>query len=312
MKLKLKLLGAAFLTLAASPAWAIDDGPRAYFPLPTGTTNFNLMGIFLDTNSSIDSSTAIPGFEGHLDIGVAQFTHLLNVAGRSAAVFAVVPFGEVRGKAVVPGPLGKPQTVSSSSSGLGDVSFGTVIGLVNSPALTREQFAKQPTGFSAGGMFWVTAPTGEYSGDKLLNLGTNRWAFRVGAPLGWTFGGSYLSPKLTTIELTPSIIFYTDNESPFRADKRSQDALFQMEGHVTHNFNRALWGSFDLLTGTGGETRTDGVNDGNDKTWLTLGASLGVNFSRSLGITATYGGTVARNDSAPDGHGFRVNGRLTF
>jgi hypothetical protein len=218
----------------------------------------------------------------------------------------------VRGSATLSGPLGNTFVKSTSSSGIGDVSVVGVLGLIGSPALTRPQYAQFKPGFSLGALLYVTAPTGEYSQAKLLNLGTNRWSFRFGAPFGWTIGGSYLSPHLTTVEIVPSITFYTANDAPFRAGRRTQAALFRSEAHLTHNFNRAFWGSVDLTANSGGATNTDGVHDNNNKLWAGAGITAGMNFSPAFGISATYGGIVAGNTNAPDGEGFRVNLRYTF
>ncbi len=312
MRSMMKLALAAVATAAASPALAIDDGPRAYFPLPVGTNNFNLMGVFQNSNSSFDPATAVKGAKVNIDVGVAQYTRTLDIGGNSAALAVVVPFGEVRGSVTVNRPIVGEVTRSGASSGLGDISLLGIYGIVGSPAMTRQQYVQQPTGFALGAMVWATAPTGEYDPNKAINLGTNRWAFRVGAPLGWTFGGSYVSPKLTTLEFVPSVTFYTVNDAPFRAGRVTQSPLFRMEGHATHNFNRAIWGSFDAGINSGGETTTDGVKDDNGKFWIGLGVTAGVNLSPAFGISATYGGIAAGNSNAPDGDGFRVNARFTF
>jgi hypothetical protein len=303
---------ATLLTFVATPVLAVDDGPRAYFPLPAGTNNLNLIGLFQSTNSSIDPSTAVEGAKLELDVGILQYTRTLDIGGQSAGVVLVAPFGEIRGSASFPGPLGNPILREGKSSGLADISAAFIYGIVGSPAMTRPQYAKFETGFSLGAMLWVTAPTGTYDSEKLINLGTNRWAFRIGAPLGWTFGGSYLAPNLTTIEIVPSVVFYTTNTAPFRADRTTQSALWRIEGHLTHNFNRAIWGSIDLTGNTGGETTTDGVSGDNSKSWMGAGVTAGVNLSPAFGVSATYGGVVAGNDPAPDGSGFRINLRYTF
>ncbi|MFZ4687704.1 MAG: transporter [Polymorphobacter sp.] len=308
---RLALTGA--LAAAAAPALAVDDGPRAYFPVPVGTNNLNLLGIFQNTNSSLDPATAVKGADVNVDVGVLQYTRAFSLAGNASALAVIAPFGELRGKAIITGPLGNNTLVrETSSSGVGDISLLGVFGVIGSPAMTRMQYAQFKPGFSLGVLAMVTAPTGTYDGAKLLNLGTNRWAFRVGAPLGWAIGGSYLSPNLTTIEFVPSVTFYTANDAPFRAGRRSQDALFRIEGHLTHNFNRAMWASIDLTGNTGGETTTDDKADGNSKTWMGAGITAGMNFSPAFGISATYGGIVAGNDPAPDGDGFRFNVRYTF
>jgi hypothetical protein len=299
--------------IAATPAFAVDDGPRSYFPVPVGTNNLNLLGIFQNTNSSLDPATAVKGADVNIDVGVLQYTRTFDLGGKSAGVVVLAPFGKLRGQAIITGPLGNNTIIrETSSSGLGDISVAAIVGLVGSPALTRQQYVQFKPGFSLGVMAWVTAPTGAYDGNKLLNLGTNRWAFRVGAPLGWTLGGSFVSPNLTTIEIVPSITFYTVNDNPFRAGRRSQNALFRVESHLTHNFNRAMWASIDLTGNTGGKTTTDGKDDNNSKTWMGAGVTAGMNFSPAFGVSATYGGIVAGNDPAPDGDGFRFNVRYTF
>lgn len=313
MRFALKLASAGLLITAATPALAVDDGPRAYFPVPVGTNNLNLMGIFQNTNSSLDPATAVKGADVNVDVGVLQYTRAFSVAGNASAIALVAPFGQVRGQAILTGPLGNNTIVrETKSSGLGDMSLLGVFGIVGSPAMTRMQYAQAKPGFSMGALVMVTAPTGAYDADKLINLGTNRWAFRVGAPLGWAIGGSYLSPNLTTIEFVPSVTFYTVNDAPFRAGRRSQNALFRLEGHLTHNFNRAFWASADLTGNSGGKTTTDGKDDNNSKTWMGAGITAGMNLSPAFGVTATYGGIIAGNDPAPEGDGFRFNIRYTF
>jgi hypothetical protein len=308
-----KLALATTLVAAATPALAIDDGPRAYFPVPVGTNNINLLGIFQNTNSSLDPATAVKGADVNVDVGVLQYTRTFDIGGNAAGIVVLAPLGELRGQAIITGPLGNNTIIrETSSSGLGDISVAGIIGLVGSPALTRQQYVQFKPGFSLGAMAWVTAPTGAYDGNKLLNLGTNRWAFRFGTPLGWTLGGSFVSPNMTTIEFVPSVTFYTVNNEPFRAGKRSQSALFRIEGHLTHNFNRAIWASIDVTGNSGGNTTTDDVSDDNSKTWMGAGVTAGMNFSPAFGVSATYGGIVAGNDPAPDGDGFRFNIRYTF
>lgn len=308
-----RLALATALLATAAPAFAVDDGPRAYFPVPVGTNNLNLLGIFQNTNSSLDPATAVKGADVNIDVGVLQYTRAFSLGGNASAVAVLMPFGQLRGQAILTGPLGNNRIIrETTSSGIGDISVLGVFGIIGSPAMTRMQYAQHKPGFSLGGLVMITAPTGAYDDTKLLNLGTNRWSFRIGAPLGWAIGGSYLSPSLTTIEFVPSVTFYTANDSPFRAGRVSQDALFRIEGHLTHNFNRALWGSIDLTGNTGGQTTTDDVSDNNSKSWMGAGITAGVNFSPAFGISATYGGIVAGNDPAPDGDGFRFNLRYTF
>jgi Putative MetA-pathway of phenol degradation len=302
----------ALLVTAAAPAFAVDDGPRAYFPLPSGTNTVNVIGLFQNSNSSVDQATAVKGAKVHIDAVALQYSRTVDIGGTAAGLVVVAPIGEVRASATLAGPLGNVFVAETKSSGIGDVSVAAVVGLIGSPALTRRQYVQHKPGFSLGAMAWVTAPTGEYDRTKLINLGTNRWQFRIGAPFGWSLGKSYLSPNLTTIEVVPSVTFYSVNTAPFRAGRSSQSALFKVEGHVTHNFSRAVWGSIDLTANSGGATRSDGLGNNDTKTWMGAGITAGMNLSPKFGLSATYGGVLIGNSSAPEGDGFRVNARFTF
>lgn len=305
------LLPATALLLAA-PAAAIGDGARAYQLVPAGSNILSAYGIFLDGNSSFDPSTATDNANIAIDVLALQFTHQISVGGNASGLFAVLPVGRVDGDVTIERPLRPPVTLSGDSSGLGDIQLGAVIGLVGSPSLPIPQYVAFKPGFALGALGKVTIPTGSYSGDKAINLGTNRWIVQVGAPLGYYVGKSMLDPSLMTFELLPSVTFYGTNGDPFRADRQTQAPMFRLEAHATRNLNRALWIGIDAVASSGGKTTTDGVSDDNGKSSLELGGTVGFNLSKSFALKATYGGVVARNDNGLDGSGFRLVGTLIF
>ena len=48
--------------------------------------------------------------------------------------------------------------------------------LAGAPAMTPQQFAKSPRRPIVGTSLTLAIPTGQYYQDRLVNLGTNRWA----------------------------------------------------------------------------------------------------------------------------------------
>ena len=152
------LLATAFLfVLPVSGAHAQGDGPRAYQLIPDGTRILALYGFFTRGNQSADPGTLIQGSHIDVNLGVLQYTHTFAVAGRQAAVFGVLPFGEVDGSLTVPG-----RTLSDRSSGIGDFQLGGILGLIGSPALSAKEYAAYQPGFALGALGKVLMPTGEY------------------------------------------------------------------------------------------------------------------------------------------------------
>jgi Putative MetA-pathway of phenol degradation len=192
-----------------------------------------------------------------------------------------------------------------SSSGLGDIQIGGVLGLIGSPALSPEDYAVARPGFSTGLFAKLYVPTGAYNAAQITNLGANRFAYQLGLPTTLALGTSYRDPALTTLELFPTLTFYQDNDEPHGATRSSKDPLFSVEGHLTHNLSRAFWLSADLLYRQGGETFTDGLSDDNAMQGLSGGGSAAFVLGRRATLILTYERVIERNDNGPDGWFFR-------
>lgn len=282
-------------------AQAQGDGPRAYFPLPVDSNIVAGYGMFIDGNKSLDPGFVFSDGNLELNVGVFQYTRCFNFMDQTAGLFGIVPAGKVSG--TLGGGSLSPE---SSSSGLGDIILGGVFTLYGMPAMTPKEFQEFDPGFSLSLLAKLTAPTGAYDDSQVINLGTNRWSAQVGVPLFYYFGETLLDEDLTTIEILPTVTFFTDNNDPFGGSSMEQDPLFRIEAHITRNINRALWVSLDSMWTYGGETTTDGVSGDNTQSSLSLGGSVGLNLSQSLSIKASYGGIVARNDNGAEGHMFRT------
>jgi len=295
------------LWMPPGQALAQGDGPRAYQVVPNGTNLLAVYGVFLDGNQTADPGAVIEGGDIGVELALVQFTHSFAVGGKQAAAFAVLPFGEVSGNLKPPF-----DAIEGSSSGLGDVILAGILGLVGSPPLTREQFLAYSPGFALGVLGKVTAPTGNYDGDKFLNMGGNRWALQLGVPLGWYIGESFVDPALTTVELLPSVQFFGDNDDPRGAQETGQDPLFRLEAHLTRNLSRALWVSLDGLYLHGGETSTNGRSNDDTQRAFELGGTLNLNFSPTVSAKLSYGEVVSRNDGGPDGYMVRMIATVAF
>jgi len=179
-------------------------------------------------------------------------------------------------------------------------------GLYNLPPLTLENYSQYKPSFALGGLARLTLPTGEYDEEQSANLGSNRYSLQLGSLITFGFGESFLDPQLTTIDFLPSITFFGDNDDAFNADTIKQKPLFKLESHITHNFNPGLWLSIDGVYSYGGETKTDGRSNDNTQRSLNMAATLGLQFSKSLGLKLSYGETIERNDDGLDGEFTRL------
>jgi hypothetical protein len=288
------------LLLSLGRAHAQDDGARAYALSPVGVNQLAFQALFTRGNQSLGAGTVIEGFDIDVNVGVLQFTRTFSAGDRLGAFLVVIPVGEV--EATVHGP----SDVSTTSSGFGDATLGGILGLVGSPALTRQEFVSHQPGFALGLLARATLPTGEYDRNRAVNLGANRYVAQVGLPMSYAVGESLISGSLTTFELVPSLILFDENDTPYGAERLSQDPVWVLEAHATRNLNAKWWLSADALYRNGGETETDGVSGDDRKRSFALGVTLARTFASGGSLKITYGDSVSRNDTGVDGWMFRA------
>ncbi|HJY75227.1 MAG TPA: transporter [Burkholderiales bacterium] len=286
---------------------AQGDGARAWQLVPDGTRSLTAFGIYAQGNQSADPSTVVQGAKVDIDLGQLQYTQTFALAGEQVQAFGILPFGRVKGS--VNRASG---TESASVSGLGDATVGAMLGLVGAPALAAKEYDQHQPGFTLGALGKITIPTGEYDSSRPISLGANRWALQLGAPIVQYFGKSLLDPSLASLELTPSVTFFTSNNDPHNANTRTQDPLAKLEGHITRNVGPAFWVSLDALYSRGGETTTDGTRDGNSQRWLGLGTTGGIAFSDKVSGAVTYGKIVRHNAGGADARGLRADAVFAF
>lgn len=292
---------AVLLASAAASAHAQDDGPRVYQLAPLGAKTFTAFAVVKRGNEAPESGDVVTGSQIDTNIVVLRYAQTFSLGGRQLTPFFILPTGFVR--STVRSATGE---IVTDSGGLGDVQLGGVIGLFGSPALAPDVYARFRPPLSAGLLVRAYFPTGAYSRDQPVNLGSNRHAFQLGLPTGIVLGQSYLDTRLTTLELLPTVTFYDANAQPYGVERVTKAPQFALESHLTRNFGRAVWASLDMLYRNGGETTTDGRADHNPTRGWSAGLSGAVRLAPKATVILTYEHVVERSDQGPDGWFFRT------
>jgi hypothetical protein len=287
------------LTCGAMAARAQDDGPRVYQLQPVGAQVVTAFGVVKRGNEGPDPGEVFGGVQTATNMAVFRWAGTFGLWGRQLNPFVILPTGSVSST-----PAGGS---SQTSAGLGDAQIGAVFGLFGEPALSRAQYVTYRPAISLGLLNRIYFPTGAYSSAQPVNLGANRFTYQLGLPTTLVLSGaSYLDPRLTTLELLPTLTVYAPNDAPFQAGRVTRNPLFSLEGHLTHSFSRRVWVSADLLYREGGETATDGVPNHDAQSGWSAGASVAFPFAGPTNLILTYEHVVARNDNGPIGWYFRA------
>jgi hypothetical protein len=241
--------GLFVLLIQAVPVLAQELAPRVYWPAPEGTTILSVGYTYVSGDIAADPTLPVTALDSKIHTGLIGFRHTLDLFGRSSNIVFEVPYTEAE-------TTGKSRTgdlQDVSYHGLGDVQATLSVNLVGAPSLTGEDFAKLRRNPHPilGASLKVLAPTGDYDADKLLNVGTNRWAMR--AELGYI---QPLKPKWL-LEIEAGVWFFADNDN-VRGFTREQKPIYAVDVHLVRRFDAGFWVSLDAVGYRGGRSTVGG------------------------------------------------------
>lgn len=289
MVLRVRLSAVCASTLALMPALGFADNARDWQNTPT---DLNMVfGYYnrIDTNTPIDTTLPITGLSLNADLYLLRFARSFSIDGRNSAVQFIQPYADVSAS------FDNAQFFDGTkhNGGRGEAQVVFVHNIFGGPALTAEEFASwKPETFLTGAL-WITAPTGDYDKDRVINIGSNRWVFKPELGFGTPIGPTWL-------EINTWVSLFGDNDDYHGDSKLEQKPLYAIEGHYSYTINRALWVSADATYSRGGESRIDGDWQDNKQENGLLGASMGFMLSPQFGGLLAYTDTVAERRGSPD------------
>lgn len=265
--------------LAGVSAGAQDIEPRAYTNIPVGMNFLVAGGVYTKGGLAFDPSSPLQNPDLNMPSAVVAYARGIGLWGKSGKIDIVVPYTWLSGSADYRG-----QRVEREVDGLGNASFRLSVNLYGAPALRLKEFAGYRPNLIAGATFQVITPWGQYDPNRLVNISTNRWAFRIETGISKVV-------RRWTLELGAAAIHYTDNHHYYGGITRSQDPLFMLGGHVIYSFRSSVWASFDASYFSGGRTTVGGVEGDNlQQNWRTGGTlSFPVNSRHSLKLFVSSG-----------------------
>jgi hypothetical protein len=140
-----------------------------------------------------------------------------------------------------------------------------------------KEFANYRQDLIIGASLQVSAPLGQYDDTKLINLGNNRWSFKpeLGVSKAW---GAW------TVELMPSVTYYTDNNDFNQGGRFAQAPLYAAQAHVIYGFPSGMWLAFNGTYFTGARTTVNGVQSNNMQTNTRAGLTFALPVDRHNSI----------------------------
>jgi len=250
--------------------------------------------VYAHANSSIDTSVIVTGAKLNAHQGTLDYTRYFGLLHRLMWLEATVPIAGLSGS--IPGT-----NVQTSTTGAGDSSYQVAMLLKGGSALSVAQFENYKPSTTVGVSFTLTAPTGLYHPDKVLNLGSDRWSFKPEVGIAHPFGPE----QKWEFDGYANIYFFTDNTSYRGREVLRQHPLPGVEGHISYAFNDNLWASFDTRYSSRGTTFLNGVDQNNPQQNFLLGSEMNLSFNPRNSLVFTFAKALVHNNG-PAVVGFSV------
>jgi len=282
------------------PARAQFTDAHSYDNTPAGTNQLEVSYAYVRANASIDTSLVITGAELNLNQGAINYTRYFGLFHRLAWVEAGLPVAGLSGSIT-------GTSIHGSTTGTGDSSYAAAVLLKGGPALSVAQFEDYKPITNLGVSLSITAPTGSYHPDRVLNLGSDRWSFKPEIGLSHPFGPE----QKWQVDAYANAYLYTDNTTFHGREVLRQQPLPGFEGHVSYSFRDNLWVSLDTRYSFRGTTFVDGVNQNNAQQNVILGSEMNVSMNSSSSLLFEFAKTLV-HENGPAFTGFAVKYDYTW
>lgn len=292
MKSTARIAGVLCCACCANSALSQELEPRSYSPAPVGLNFFLVAGTRSTGEVLTDPSVPLQDVEAKLNAGVMGYGHTFGILGHQASAVIAVPYiwGDVSGRIF-------EQAGSVTRSGVGDTKLRLAVNLIGGEALTPKEFMKRTPKTTLGASLSISAPTGQYDPDKLINIGTNRWAFKP--EIGLT-----IPHDRWMFDVFAGVWLFSANPDFFGGVHREQDPMPTLQGHVSYTIRPQLWLALDSTFYFGGETSANGIPTGDRKENSRVGLTLSLPVAKGQSVKFNY----SRGASARLGSNFTTFG----
>ena len=165
------LLGAMFL--ASVTIHAQELIPRAYLITPVGCNAVTFSYSWNDGNLVFEPSVPIEQGKGRFSTQILSYYRSFGLLGRSSNLVVSLPYAVGNFEGVVNSRKGEVYR-----SGLVDARIRFSIDLRGGPAMDLQQFLKWRVKWLLGATLTAVVPIDQNDPARVINPGTNRWAFK--------------------------------------------------------------------------------------------------------------------------------------
>ena len=255
-----------------------DLEPRLMSAVPTGGRFIIASYGHSAGNILLDNSLPIEDLKSSMNNVVVAYAGSFKLFKKLAKFDLIAPFSFANFEGQVTGI-----DSSTSRAGFADPLLRLSLILIGDTPKPLSEFGKVvPKNFSLGVYARVRVPLGQYDHTKFLNLGSNRWAFKLGV------AGSYAIKRKLVFELHLLSWIFQDNKNFYNGNVISQNPLLIAQLHASYVFKPGIWLALSFGKSTWGTTTVNGVAQDDVQNNSRIGAAFSYRVAKHHSLKVAY------------------------
>ena len=269
--------GGVWVLLAVTAVYGQDLAPRAYLITPVGANAVTLSYSLNNGGVSTDPSLPIEDGSGRFSTGVLSYYHSYGFLGRSSNIVVSVPYVKGNLQGILAGT-----PAQALFSGMADGRIRLSVNLRGGPAMRVKEFRNWRERRLIGASLTVVVPSGQYDPARLINISSNRWAFKpeIGFTRRWErwVAEGYFGVWL----FSRNAAFYPGSSV------RAQRPMAAVEAHLGYYVKRGLWASFDGNFWTGARSSINGTARQDTQRESRIGVTVSMPVAQHQSLKCSY------------------------
>ena len=276
-----------------SAAIAQELTPRRWSHLPLDTNIAGIGYVYTQADIFLDPVLQVEDLELEMNTVAVRYIRTLEFLGKSSRFELGQGFQDGTYKGLLQG-----EPARAHRQGLTDTVLRFSSILYGAPPLKGKEYQQHRQSVAAndtliGAALIVQLPTGDYSENQLINIGSNRFTIRP------QVGVTHQRGKWI-YETSASMWYFTDNNDFWNGSERQQDPFWAFQSHVIYTFKPGFWTSASIGYGIGGQNEINGINKDDANENLAYSLAAGYSFTRQIGVKIAYIGTRTQTDKSFD------------
>lgn len=267
--------------MALSPAvFAQDLEPRAYVRVPVNVNVLVTGASFSKGGVLTDATSPLKDLKANVQTFTVGYVRSFSLGGLTAQALAVVPFCFLNGSASING-----QTQTGSRTGLADMRLRMSVLLLGGKAMTIREMMKHNNKPRTiiGTSLTVQAPTGQYHADKIINLGTSRWAVKPELAVSQPIKKRWL------VDAYAGVWFFTRNNSFYPGSSvKSQAPIGAFQAHASYTIKPNMWVAVNGTYYMGGHTTINDIAKDDRISNTRIGATVVLPTGKKSGLKLAF------------------------